>query len=214
MNDVNLGKVNKNDIEKNIDTLQNVLISKTELEKNNLRKAELMFAVGFESRPSKNDKIIVFPFGKSKRNMVAVGGKNDQTPLPVDGERRITSTNEAGDQVIATIYLDAFGMIKLIADDDIEIFSDSNVDINADNNITLDAVNEIKLQSGTDFAVRYSALESLINSIQANFNFFVNNTYNVHTHVTQGFTSSAPTPLSNPISLDPSPAKIDDIRVP
>ena len=200
------GVVDKTNDQKNIDSEKDVLVSTVETIKNNLRSCEIMFAVGFESRPSKNDKLIIIPFGNSKRNLVAIAGKNETlTPLLNDGERRISSTNKAGNQIQVKFFLRNDGVLEIDTEDNFEVVSKVDAKIDADNNIVF--------HSGSDFAVRFSAIEALINQIESNFNFFINTIYNLHTHAGVGI-PNYPDPTSGPISLDPAPMKIDNIKVP
>ena len=214
MSDAKLAIVDSNFIEENIDTGLFVLMSKAEIEKNNYRKVELMFAVGFESRPAKTDKLIVIPFGGSQKNLIAIGSKNDGlAPLDVDGESRMHSTNEAGDSILAFLHMNYEGKILIECNDDFRVIALNDLLLNASRDIKANATNEMVLQNGSDYAVRFSAIEALINQIESNFNFFINNTYNLHVHAGVGV-PNYPIPVSNPISLDPAPMKIDDIRVP
>ncbi len=220
MSEISIAKVDKNKQEKNIDTEKQKLISTCELTLNNLRQVQLLFAVGFESRPTPGDKLVVIPFGGSKRNLVAVGGEGKDIPFPPllnDGERRLTSTNSDGTQVVATIYMDNTGRIIITANDDIDLNSQGDVDIDANNDIELDADNNIVMHGGTDNAVRYSAYDTMIELIETLFNSHTQNQFNLHKHggVTTGSGTSGVSDIQvNPINLDPTPAKINNIKVP
>jgi len=217
------GKVDKTSKEKYIDTEQEVLVSTIKNLKNNLEKTRLMFGVGVELRPAKNDRMIIIPFGNSERNRVAVGGVNEQiTPIVEDGERRFYSTNANGDIVQVNIYMKNDGsllietrdIIEIDADSDIYVDTNETLNLHSQKNCNIDSDTFIVLQSGSDFAVRYSAINTLFTQIQTLFNSYITNFYNIHTHVTIGYTSDPPTPLGSTVTIDASPAKIDNIKVP
>jgi hypothetical protein len=220
MSDISIAKVDKNKQEKNIDTEKEKLIATCELIKDNLRQVQLLFAVGYEARPTKNDKLVVIPFGKSKRNLVAVGGEGQDIPFPPllnDGERRISSTNSQGNQTVATIYMDNQGRIIISANDDFDVNAQGDIDINSNKNVEIDADNNIVLQSGTDNAVRYSAYDTTITLIETLFNLFTQNQFNLHKHggVTTGSGTSGVSDIQvGVVSIDPIAAKINDIKVP
>lgn len=76
--------------------------------------------------------------------------------------------------------------------------------------VLLKADGTIEILDNTDFAVRYSALETAFNQLKSDFNALIS-AYNAHTH--NGFAPPEPVPLL-PTAADITGAKIDEIKVP
>jgi hypothetical protein len=91
-----LGKVLKTEITKNKDTNQNVLIATVETTKGNNRTCEIYFDDNVESRPIKDDLLIVLPFANSQGNLVAVGAKSNIVPTKNEGEYKASSRDASG----------------------------------------------------------------------------------------------------------------------
>lgn len=106
------------------------------------------------------------------------------------GETRIFSTNASGAEQ-TRIWLHADGTIELGGTGD--------------------------ANSNTNHATQYEALKTAFDELKSDFNDFVNNTYNAHTHpyvnVAASATTSVTTSLGTPSAADMSNAKLDKIKV-
>jgi len=105
-----------------------------------------------------------------------------------------------------------------LEDGEIEIYS---IDSNGakSGKVKIKPNGELVLNDGTDYAVKYSKLESEFNKLKDDFNSHVQN-YNSHTHVTTatvdaGLVGSiaATTSTSSPSSPDITQTKVDKVRI-
>lgn len=83
--------------------------------------------------------------------------------------------------------------------------------------VKLDNDGVITVDDGTDFAVRFSALESAFNTLVSDLNTFIG-VYNAHTHVAPAGGGATAAPVAPDLGVDSaadmSGAKIDEIKVP
>jgi hypothetical protein len=77
--------------------------------------------------------------------------------------------------------------------------------------ILLDNDGMVTINEGTDFAVRYSALETAFNQLKSDFDTFAST--HTHTGVSSG-TSSSGTAIAIPSTADISGAKVEEIKLP
>jgi hypothetical protein len=109
-----IGKVLKSFIDIFKDSTNTSIQSTVETTSNNNRTCQIMFAVGLEINPAKDNQLIVIPFGNSEGNLVAIGGLNSNiAPDTLGGEARLFSTDETGQTLQAFIKLLNTGILEL-----------------------------------------------------------------------------------------------------
>lgn len=145
---------------------------------------------GLFSRPTKDSKGVFVPIGPSRSFGVIIGSNNYKIEHDIDtGETILYSTNTAGDEVKATVYLK----------------TDGNIELNGNGD---KAVRYSKLE--TAFNQLQSDFDSLVNTY---------NTHIHVTTATVGATAvvgvlSPTVSQGNTSTADITPAKIDEIEVP
>jgi len=130
---------------------------------------------------------------------VAIGFDDGIKPEVDEGERKVYS--QAAGAIKAFLHLKNSGAIDLHGDDLIDILSGAGKDIN--------------LNGDDDNAVRYSKYESQFNSLKDTVNDFITN-HIAHTHIgNMGADTSPPSGMPPvPSTEDPTPAKVDNVRLP
>jgi hypothetical protein len=125
-----IGKVLKSFIDIFKDSTNTSIQSTVETTSNNNRTCQIMFAVGLEINPAKDNQLIVIPFGNSEGNLVAIGGLNSNiAPDTLGGEARLFSTDETGQTLQAFIKLLNTGIIEINGNTDFAVaFNDLKVE--------------------------------------------------------------------------------------
>lgn len=106
--------------------------------------------------------------------------------------------------------------IAVVDDETIEIETSGDVNITATGDTNINGT-AIVLNSGSDWAVQYTALKSAFDTLKNDFNTFVTTIYNLHVHpgVMAGPASTAVTPtVGTSTTADMSSSKVSDVNLP
>lgn len=151
--------------------------------------------------------------------------KDDGEHGPVDkgiAEDRVSLRTRTGKTEISVLEDDSIfvsvndGRATVVVDSDgnVAINSAGDLTAEADGTITTNAT-ETVFQSGSDWAVQYTALKSAFDTLKNDFNNFVNITYNLHMHPTAAIGApSVPTVIGAASAADMSGSKVADVRMP
>ena len=181
-----IGKVLKSFIDIFKDSTTTSIQSTVETTSGNNRTCQVMFGVGIEVRPGKDNKYFLLPYGKSEGNLSAIGGYNPNIPPDVlDGEMRLYSTDE-----LATI-LQAF----------IKFTNTGNIEINGN---TDNAVRFTKLKETID------ELQNDITTLKAVFSGWAPSANDGGAALKTASTTWYGTPLVKPID----PSKVAEVLLP
>lgn len=184
----------------------------TELFDNYTVQASQISPSGIDSSPLKEKQGVLIPVGGSGKYVhIGIYTQNEVE----NGEIKVYS-EDADENIMASIYLTKDGKITIESEDDIEVICKKNVKINADE--------EIIINEGSDYAVKYNELETAFNQLKQDFDNFVSTTYGVHIHpaVTTATVATGPvgvvtisptTTQGSSSTADITPAKVDEVRI-
>lgn len=198
---IRTGKVVNSEIASNKDGDTSVrMLSVQMTDGDDVQSVEYYDDGGSDYRPPDGAEVVVIDVSPSHR--VAIAVDDLLTPAVSKGEKEIYSTDTAGTAKAATVLLKNDGTIEIL--------------------------------DNTDFAVRYGALETKLAELESNLN-ALKDDYNAHAHgipplidSTSGAVTAAPpgaiiaetgVSAANPpngatSSVDFTPARIDEIKVP
>jgi hypothetical protein len=109
-----IGKVIKAFIAKLSGSGLDAQVAAVEEFKGDERKLQIFGPVNEDSAPPNDMKTINIPLGRGRGFLVSVAYHNEKiAPVALPGERRLYSTNEAGDEVQAEVFLKQDGEILL-----------------------------------------------------------------------------------------------------
>lgn len=107
-----IGKVIKSYIDKLSGSSTNAQVASVEEFAGDQRTVQVFGPCNEDFAPPENCKTVNIPLGRGRGFLVSVAYHNQQiAPVAIHGERRIYSTNQAGDAVMAEIFLKQDGTI-------------------------------------------------------------------------------------------------------
>lgn len=195
------GKVRGRQLTKNRDGSTNKILLQVELTSpDDIQTVEWINHDGEDSSPPDNSLVVVVAVSKSYKIAIACddGILAESSPgekllySQLNGVKR-TSIFLKTDGSIIIDTKDTSGVQKSV----IELESGGDISITSEKNINLNGLN--------DFAVRFNALEIVLNQLIIDFN--------IHTHGGVD-TGSGETLIPAPITLDLSPAKVESVKLP
>jgi hypothetical protein len=127
------------------------------------RKAQVFGACNEDFAPPNNCKTIDVALGVDRGFLAAVAYRNELiTPIAEPGERRLFSTNAAGDTVMTEVYLQDDGTVEIKNDNgSIKLAVGGRVLVeNANGSIDLKATGAIELTSAVSIALDAPVIES------------------------------------------------------
>jgi len=160
-----------------------------------------------------------------KTDRISLRTRTGLTEISVLDDESVTVNVNDGK---ATLTIDLSGNVSLETEGDISaestggdvtVTADGDATVTAGGNVSTDAT-ETALQTGTDWAVQYTALKSAFDTLKTDLNNLIT-AYNAHIHITTatigvgGPGVIAPTTSAGtPSAADMSSSKITDVRVP
>lgn len=146
----------------------------------------------------------VVQFGTKTADVISSFG-DDSNPLP-ETIAIYANTSEVGDDIIIG-YLNANQIAEIGEKRIFSLRDDGTLSFS----IHLKNDGTCEIGGDTDFAVRYSELETAFNELKGKVNDLIQN-YNTHSHAANG--GAPPASPATPSSADITTAKIDEIKVP
>jgi hypothetical protein len=195
-----IGKVTGHEIKKNRDGEKNVLLLQVEVsDPDDIQTIEWYQASGQDSSPPINSLVAFLPGGQAW--MIALGANDEIIPESDPGEYKIYSS--AAGVIKAFLKLFKTGLARLEASI-IEIISSGDIEITANGKTEING-STVDLNGNTDFAVRFSILQTAFNQFKAD--------YALHTHsgVSAGGVSTG---VTSPTTADITLAKVDEVKLP
>lgn len=143
-----IGKVIKSYIDKLSGSSTNAQVASVEEFAGDQRTVQIFGPCNEDFAPPENCKTINIPLGRGRGFLISAAYHNQQiSPVAVHGERRIYSTNQAGDTVMAEVFLKQDGTILIK---------------NAKVTITADPSGLLKIES--DGNTEITSLKTIINN--------------------------------------------------
>lgn len=187
-----IGKVIKSYIAKLSGSGTNAQFSSVEEFAGDQRPVQIFGPCNEDFAPPENCKTINIPLGRGRGFLVSVAYHNQLiTPVALPGERLIYSTNQAGDTVMAKVFLKQDGTLVIE---------------NSSGCVELAPSGNILLNGDADSVTAFTDMKTAFDQLITDFNNLVS-AYNGHGH------TPAVVPQGVPTTADMTAAEVTDVKV-